>query len=508
MSEDCHVTTQFFVHKNHRLSQLTHNQKPDMISFFFFLFLFLSLLSCSHSTTAIASTITTNTLDVASSVQKTLDLLNPTFLQKQSEKTQTETKTTSLSFTLHPRSSVHHNQHYHDYESLTLARLARDSHRVTSLITKLNFAISGTNISETNPVYKADTLTTPVTSGLSQRSGEYFARVGLGTPAQSYYMTIDTGSDLTWLQCKPCSNCYQQTDPIYDPSGSSSYNVLPCTSEQCESLDTSACESNTCLYQVSYGDESFTVGDFVTETVSFNSGSFPSVAVGCGHDNEGLFAAAAGLLGLGRHPLSFPSQIKSTSFSYCLVDRDSANVSTLDFNSVPPANSVTVPLLQNPKMKSFYYVGLTGISVGERPLPIPPSIFAIDGSGKGGAVVDSGTAVTRLHTQAYNSLRDEFTQQGSSLKRTNGYGLFDTCFDFSEMTSVKVPEVAFIFAGGKTLSLRPENYLVKVDSSGKFCLAFAPTADALSIIGSIQQQGTRVGYDMGNSVVSFSPNDC
>ncbi|KAD5507462.1 hypothetical protein E3N88_15911 [Mikania micrantha] len=40
-----------------------------------------------------------------------------------------------------------------------------------------------------------------------------------------------------------------------------------CVREQCASLDISACRSNQCLYQVSYVDRSFTVGNFVMETV-------------------------------------------------------------------------------------------------------------------------------------------------------------------------------------------------------------------------------------------------
>jgi hypothetical protein len=58
-----------------------------------------------------------------------------------------------------------------------------------------------------------------------------------------------------------------------------------------------------------------------------------SAVIGCGHNNEGLFIGAAGLLGLGGGSLSFPSQIITTSFSYCLVDRDSESASTLEFNS-------------------------------------------------------------------------------------------------------------------------------------------------------------------------------
>ncbi|AES68109.1 eukaryotic aspartyl protease family protein, putative [Medicago truncatula] len=39
------------------------------------------------------------------------------------------------------------------------------------------------------------------------------------------YGSIDTGSDLVWLQCKPCNICYKQTSPIFNPSKSSSANV-------------------------------------------------------------------------------------------------------------------------------------------------------------------------------------------------------------------------------------------------------------------------------------------
>ncbi|MFS8019852.1 putative nepenthesin [Helianthus anomalus] len=197
----------FFLYKSQHLSHLTDNLKLDMVSLLFFLF--LSTFTHSISTTTASAT---TTLDVASSLQKTLDVLNPTLLQRQQVKTQNET-TSSLSFFIRPRSSIHHDQHHHDHESLTLARLARDSHRVTSLSAKLNFAISGTN--KSNSVYKVEDLTTPVTSGFSQGIGEYFARVGLGTPVQTYHMVIDTGSDITWLQCQQCFNCYQQTEPIY-----------------------------------------------------------------------------------------------------------------------------------------------------------------------------------------------------------------------------------------------------------------------------------------------------
>ncbi|XP_042502337.1 protein ASPARTIC PROTEASE IN GUARD CELL 1 [Macadamia integrifolia] len=465
----------------------------------------------------------TTVLDVSASIQKTLDVLSfdPQTETFQDLKTTTTTTTTtssssSSSFTLQlqSRDAIHKSSH-RDYKSLFLARLERDSARVRSLNAKLDLAVRGIKRSDLKPVdtdgyeAKVEDLAGPIVSGMSQGSGEYFSRVGIGRPPKSQYMVIDTGSDVSWVQCAPCSDCYDQADPIYEPSSSSSYSPLTCDTQQCSSLDVSACRNGSCLYQVSYGDGSFTVGDFVTESLSFgNSGSVDKIALGCGHDNEGLFVGASGLLGLGGGSLSFPSQIKASSLSYCLVDRDSSSSSTLEFDSPEPADAVTAPLLRNRQVDTFYYVGLSGLSVGDQMLSIPPSSFAMDEAGNGGVIVDSGTSVTRLQTDMYNTLRDAFVKGTSGLPATSGVALFDTCYDLSSKKSVEVPTVAFHFPGGKSLPLPAKNYLVPVDSSGRFCFAFAPTSSAMSIIGNIQQQGTRVGFDLGNSVVAFSANKC
>lgn len=418
----------------------------------------------------------------------------------------------SFSLTLRSRSSLLRLYHrtLKNYTSLTLSRLARDEARVQSLLSRHSLSISGFSTSDLEPLFEPDRLESPVTSGISQGSGEYFARVGLGSPAKEIYMVIDTGSDISWLQCQPCTDCYQQTGPIYNPSSSSTYRKLTCDSHQCTSLQVSACRTDTCLYQVSYGDGSYTVGDFVTETMSFGGGSVSDVALGCGHDNEGLFVAADGLLGLGGGSLSLASQIRATSFSYCLVHRDSSASSTLEFNAAQPSDSVLAPLLKNSLISTYHFVGLTGIIVGGHPVDIPASTFEIGGDGKGGVIVDSGTAVTRLRTEAYNAMRDAFVAMSSQNlpSPTTGFALFDTCYDLSSKTSVSVPTVSLQFAGGRNLRLPPSNYLIPVDDAGKFCFAFAPSSGSLSIIGNVQQQGTRVSYDLANKIVGFSPNKC
>ncbi|KAJ4830541.1 Protein ASPARTIC PROTEASE IN GUARD CELL 1 [Turnera subulata] len=474
--------------------------------------------SLSETTTITTTAVTTTTLDVKSSLEQAMNILSfdpqtqkPFTQLEQTTPSFSNSSSLSLSLELHSREVIF-KTHYKDYKSLVLSRLGRDSSRVSGLTARHQLAVNDIRKADLKPVQTEilpEDLTTPVTSGTSQGSGEYFSRVGVGSPAKAFYMVLDTGSDVNWLQCQPCTDCYQQSDPIYNPSASSSYSPLSCSSPQCAALDMSSCRSGQCLYQVNYGDGSFTFGNFVQETVSFgNSGTISKVSLGCGHDNEGLFVGAAGLLGLGGGPLSLTSQIKASSFSYCLVNRDSSGSSTLDFNSGPPRDSVTATLMRSRKIDTFYYVGLTGMSVGGRALSIPESIFQLDESGNGGVIVDCGTAITRLQTQAYSTLRDTFVSMAQHLRPTSGVALFDTCYDLSGLSSVKVPTVSFLFSGGNAWNLPAANYLIPVDSAGTYCFAFAPTSSSLSIIGNVQQQGTRVSFDLANNRVGFSTSKC
>ncbi|KAF3437879.1 hypothetical protein FNV43_RR20635 [Rhamnella rubrinervis] len=99
--------------------------------------------------------------------------------------------------------------------------------------------------------------------------------------------------------CQPCFDCYKQTDPVFDPTSSSSYNLVTCDYQLCKKFLGSSCSNGSCPYKVSYGDGSYTNGDFVTETVSFgNSGSLTNFVLGRGHMNRDTFAGFAGWLAL------------------------------------------------------------------------------------------------------------------------------------------------------------------------------------------------------------------
>lgn len=395
-------------------------------------------------------------------------------------------------------------------EQLFDLRLQRDALRVKSIVEVT--AAASRNVSRTRGAVPG--FSSSVISGLAQGSGEYFTRLGVGTPPRYVYMVLDTGSDVVWLQCAPCRKCYTQADPVFDPSKSRSFAGISCGSPLCRKLDSPGCnQRKMCLYQVSYGDGSFTTGEFSTETLTFRRTRIGRVALGCGHDNEGLFVGAAGLLGLGRGRLSFPSQTGirfNRKFSYCLADRSaSSKPSSMVFgDSAVSRTARFTPLLTNPKLDTFYYLELLAISVGgSRVRGISASLFKLDKAGNGGVIIDSGTSVTRLTRPAYVALRDAFRAGAVNLKRAPEFSLFDTCYDLSGKTEVKVPTVVLHFRGAD-VSLPATNYLIPVDSSGTFCFAFAGTMSGLSIIGNIQQQGFRVVYDLAGSRVGFAPRGC
>ncbi|KAE8637525.1 hypothetical protein CSA_004546 [Cucumis sativus] len=237
-------------------------------------------------------------------------------------------------------------------------RISRDSKRVSSLLRLLS---SGSDEQVTD--FGSD-----VVSGTEQGSGEYFVRIGVGSPPRSQYVVIDSGSDIVWVQCQPCSECYQQSDPVFDPAGSATYAGISCDSSVCDRLDNAGCNDGRCRYEVSYGDGSYTRGTLALETLTFGRVLIRNIAIGCGHMNRGMFIGAAGLLGLGGGAMSFVGQLGGQTggaFSYCLVSRGTESTGTLEFGrGAMPVGAAWVPLIRNPRAPSFYYVGLSGLGVG------------------------------------------------------------------------------------------------------------------------------------------------
>ncbi|XP_059656352.1 aspartic proteinase nepenthesin-1 [Cornus florida] len=351
-----------------------------------------------------------------------------------------------------------------------------------------------------------------VKSPVHAGNGEFLMDLSIGTPPKPYTAIMDTGSDLIWTQCKPCKDCFDQSTPVFDPTTSSSFANVSCTDKLCKALPRSRC-SDGCEYLYTYGDSSLTQGFMATETFTFDKVSVPSIGFGCGLDNEGSgFSQGAGLVGLGRGPLSLVSQLKEPKFSYCLTSISDTITSTLLMGSLASVNStdgaiITTPLIKNPSHPSFYYLTLQGITVGATLLPIEKSTFALSDDGSGGLIIDSGTTITYLEESGFDIVKKEFISQVKLPVADSSTTGLELCFNLpSDTSSITVPSLIFHFDGAD-LQLPGENYMVVDSSMGVLCLAMG-SSNGMSIFGNIQQQNMLVLHDLEKEKLSFIPTKC
>ncbi|CAM0944490.1 unnamed protein product [Alopecurus aequalis] len=367
--------------------------------------------------------------------------------------------------------------------------LHRDQRRADYVQRKFsnNHRISGLRSSE---------VTVPTKLGSSLDTLEYVITIGLGSPAVTQTMIIDTGSDVSWVHCDAGSP--------FDPSKSSTYSAFSCGAAECTQLGAEGndCSNSQCQYMVMYGDSSNTTGTYGSDTLSLTaSETVADFQFGCSHAENGFTDKTDGLMGLGGDTQSLVSQTAAKygkAFSYCLPPTTShqgfltlgAPSSTSDF--------VTTGMLRSQQVPTFYGALLQGISVGGKTIGVSPSVFSA------GSVMDSGTIITRLPPTAYKALSSAFKDGMKQYPSAPPRSILDTCFDFDGHDNVTIPSVALVFHGGAVVDL---------DGNGIMfgsCLAFTATDDDRStgIIGNVQQRTFEVLYDVGQSVVGFRPNAC
>uniref|UniRef100_A0A0E0E191 Peptidase A1 domain-containing protein n=1 Tax=Oryza meridionalis TaxID=40149 RepID=A0A0E0E191_9ORYZ len=364
----------------------------------------------------------------------------------------------------------------------------------------------------------APAVTIPDRSGTYLDTLEFVVAVGLGTPAQPSALIFDTGSDLSWVQCQPCSagHCHPQQDPLFDPSKSSTYAAVHCGEPQCAAAGDLCSEDNTtCLYLVRYGDDSSTTGVLSRDTLALTSSrALPGFPFGCGTRNLGDFGRVDGLLGLGRGELSLPSQAAASFgavFSYCLPSSNSTTgyLTIGAAATAPAADAGAAPqytaMVRKPQFPSFYFVELVAIDIGGYVLPVPPAVFT-----RGGTLLDSGTVLTYLPAQAYALLRDRFRLTMERYTPAPPNDVLDACYDFAGESEVVVPAVSFRFGDGAVFELDFFGVMIFLDENVG-CLAFA-AMDAgglpLSIIGNTQQRSAEVIYDVAAEKIGFVPASC
>ncbi|KAI9389963.1 hypothetical protein POPTR_008G115900v4 [Populus trichocarpa] len=385
----------------------------------------------------------------------------------------------------------------------------------------------------------------PLMSGASSGSGQYFVSIRLGSPPQTLLLVADTGSDLTWVRCSACkTNC-----SIHPPGStflarhSTTFSPTHCFSSLCQLVpqpNPNPCNHtrlhSTCRYEYVYSDGSKTSGFFSKETTTLNTSSgremkLKSIAFGCGFHASGpsligsSFNGASGVMGLGRGPISFASQLGrrfGRSFSYCLLDYTLSPPPTSylmigDVVSTKKDNKSMMsftPLLINPEAPTFYYISIKGVFVDGVKLHIDPSVWSLDELGNGGTVIDSGTTLTFLTEPAYREILSAFKREVKLPSPTPGGAStqsgFDLCVNVTGVSRPRFPRLSLELGGESLYSPPPRNYFIDI-SEGIKCLAIQPVeaeSGRFSVIGNLMQQGFLLEFDRGKSRLGFSRRGC
>jgi hypothetical protein len=169
--------------------------------------------------------------------------------------------------------------------------------------------------------------------------GLYYVAMSIGNPPRPYFLDVDTGSDLTWLQCDaPCVSCSKVPHPLYRPTKN---KLVPCVDQMCAALHGGLtgrhkCDSpkQQCDYEIKYADQGSSLGVLVTDSFALRLANSsivrPGLAFGCGYDQQvgssTEVSATDGVLGLGSGSVSLLSQLKQHGITknvvgHCLSTR-------------------------------------------------------------------------------------------------------------------------------------------------------------------------------------------
>ncbi|XP_047329786.1 aspartic proteinase CDR1-like [Impatiens glandulifera] len=329
--------------------------------------------------------------------------------------------------------------------------------------------------------------------------GEYLIKATIGSPPFEILAVADTGSELIWTQCRPCSTCFKQDAQIFNPRKSTSYKAFSCNDSTCQAMRTPGCKNNVCHYNMGYNDGSYSNGDISIDTMKLGSFVPRPIVFGCGHDNGGTFSGLeTGIIGLNAGEFSLLTQWKITKFAYCLVPFTSVGKDSLlifgDQATLKGPGVVTTPLL---KQTISYFVTMEAIYVGNSKLVVPFVKTA-------NTWLDSGTTLTFIQHDLYNSLSSLVKSHIKLPYARAPWGGFNMCY-LTKNLDLGFPSITLQFPGA-SLSLSPHNTFIMV-TSDIACFGFLPT-NGSNILGNRAQTNYLVSYDIRKATVSFLSHTC
>lgn len=366
--------------------------------------------------------------------------------------------------------------------------------------------------------------------------GLYYTEISLGSPANTYYVQVDTGSDLLWVNCVPCPECPTSSDlkiplSLYDPGSSSTSSNISCSADSCKvaaTISKNFCADNGCYYEFSYGDGSTAMGYLVQDKITYDTGDVANkpdssasanIVFGCGFNQTGdsltqPSRATDGIMGFGQSTLSVIVQlaeqrVTTNQFAHCLQG-DTGEGGIFVIGDVQESGLVYTGIVAQ---QPHYNVVLQSISMDGTNLDIPSSAFDTNG-GDSGTIFDSGTTLAIVVDEAFDAFKDQLVSTVTLRNEPVGDQPDIPCYQYggSDLSSV-FPSVTLNFEGA-SMDLVPTNYLIKTQTTtgDRWCLGWQSSSSAnlegLTILGDIVLKNKLVIYDLGKGQIGWVDYNC
>ncbi|XP_076903524.1 aspartic proteinase Asp1-like [Bidens hawaiensis] len=349
--------------------------------------------------------------------------------------------------------------------------------------------------------------------------GHYYVNMTIGNPPNTYFLDIDTGSDLTWVQCDaPCVNCLPAPHPPYKPSK----DLVKCDDSLCEAFHSPvtpdcAYSPDQCDYDITYADNGVTTGVLVKDwfPLLYSNGTVtaPRLAFGCGYDqtaNGETSPYLDGILGLGFGEVGILNQLQELGVTKNVVAHcfSSQGDGYLFFGD-QLVLATWIPYIAN-DINGRYSLGTAEVFVGE----ISSGITGLP------VVFDSGSTYTYFSGNAYRVIASMLMSdiQGKKLNKADDDNTLPMCWKGSE-PFISIQEVRNFFKpivltfenSNVGFQMDPEGYLI-ITEKGNACLGILDGTEAglegLIVIGDISFQDKLIVYDNVRKRIGWAPANC
>ncbi|XP_054820402.1 aspartic proteinase Asp1-like isoform X1 [Prosopis cineraria] len=352
--------------------------------------------------------------------------------------------------------------------------------------------------------------------------GFYNVTLNIGQPPRPYFLDVDSGSDLTWLQCDaPCTRCSETPHPLYQPSN----DLVPCKDPLCASLQPSEeyeCQHpDQCDYEITYADHYSSLGVLVRDVfiLNFTNGMQLKVrmALGCGYDQ--IFPASSyhpldGVLGIGRGKTSLISQLNGQGLARNLVGHclSAQGGGYIFFGDVYDSSRLIWTPMTSKDHSKHYSAGAAELIFGGKAMGVADPV-----------TFDSGSSYTYFNSNAYQALISWLKKQldRKPIKEAPDDLTVPMCWHpkrpfkrISEATKYFKPLALGFTRGGKgeaMFEIPPEAYLI-ISTKGNVCLGILNGSEVglgnLNLIGDISMLDKVMVFDNEKQLIGWAPANC